>query len=266
MAIANYADYVDLIMNPVEVYHNIKDSLATTAGRLHSLWRSNPMQGAIPVASAICNSDTVGAIPIRANSIHRIGQITYSLANPGIITICDRLAHNGGLSGTVTTLQQTNLPTPALTRYINGVGVMIGLEIYTAIGTTATTVTVNYVDDRDQSLTTPATVFGGTGFNGAGRIIEIPLAQGSNGVKSVTGVTVLATTGTAGNFGVTLYRPQVDLVVPSLGSRQILFDGALGGGGNMPRSELGACLFYLVRSNAAASGVLAATITVVGNQ
>jgi len=33
------------------------------------------------------------------------------------------------------------------------------------------------------------------------------LADGDTGVRSVEGVTVAATTGTAGNFGVTLFKP-----------------------------------------------------------
>ena len=120
----------------------------------------------------------------------------------------DRLSHQGGLNATGTGAQTTNLPTAALPRYTDGRDVMLGLEIYTQIGSTATTITVSYTNELGTSgKTTPAIVFGGTGAREVGRFFVFPLQNGDSGIKSVQSVTVSATTGTAGNFGIVLFKP-----------------------------------------------------------
>jgi hypothetical protein len=48
---------------------------------------------------------------------------------------------------------------------------------------------------------------GGTGAREVDRFISIGLQEGDTGVKSVESLTMAATTGTAGNFGVVLVKP-----------------------------------------------------------
>lgn len=142
------------------------------------------------------------------------------------VQLWDRLAAQGGLSATVTTAQTTNLPLtlPAreAARAVPYVGVHIGLVIYSAIGSTATTVTVSYTNqDGVSGRTSVATLFGGSSGNErsvAGLMIPVPLQAGDTGVQSVQSVTVLASTGTAGNFGVVLLRPISMLAVAPMGA------------------------------------------------
>jgi hypothetical protein len=120
----------------------------------------------------------------------------------------DLLNINGGLSGTVTTPQTTNLPTAALTRYTSGEGVMAGIIILNQVGNTLTTVTVSYTNQAGTSgRTSTATSFGQTTFREINIFIPIPLQAGDTGVRSIESVTLAGTTGTAGNFGVCLYKP-----------------------------------------------------------
>jgi hypothetical protein len=122
--------------------------------------------------------------------------------------LVDLLNVSGGLNGTLTTAQTTNLPTAALTRHTTGEGVMAGIVIYTTVGTTATTVTISYTNSAGVSgRTSTATSFGNTGFREAGVLLPIPLQAGDTGVESIESVTVTATTGTAGNFGVCMFKP-----------------------------------------------------------
>jgi hypothetical protein len=122
--------------------------------------------------------------------------------------VVDLLNVSGGLNGTLTTAQTTNLPTAALTRYTSGEGVMAGIVIYTIIGTTATTVTISYTNSAGTSgRTSTATTFGGGFYREVGLLIPIPLQAGDTGIRSIESVTVAGTTGTAGNFGVCLYKP-----------------------------------------------------------
>ena len=122
--------------------------------------------------------------------------------------IVDMLSIQGGLNGTVATAQTTNLPTAALPRYTDGAGVCIGIRVHTSVGSTATTLTCSYTNQAGTSgQTTPAVSFGGANKGQAGIFIVLPLADGDTGVRSVQSVTLAATTGTAGAFGVSLFKP-----------------------------------------------------------
>jgi len=182
---------------------------AVIAGALSSLWlyQGSPAHGDIPgVASAPTNT-TPGALrftpPTGVQQKWLLG-MTATVRVAGTLTLYDRLLHNGGLSGTVITPQVVG---GSLTRNLSGIGNEIWVEIYTLVGTTGTTITASYVNELDVTRTTPAMSFGGTGNREATRLIHLPRASGDRGVKSVISVTVLASTGTAGSFGVTVARP-----------------------------------------------------------
>lgn len=124
------------------------------------------------------------------------------------MVLCDILSVQGGLSGTTASAQTTNLPTAALTRYTDGAGVMIGLAIYSAVGSTATTLNVSYTDSvNGAGRTTKDIVFGGSSANAQGQLLILPTQDGDKNPVSVESVTPAATTGTAGNFGVVLFKP-----------------------------------------------------------
>jgi len=132
---------------------------------------------------------------------------TATASNMSFLLV-DVLGINGGLSGTVTGTQTTNLPTAALTRYTSGDGVYPALFIQTNIGGTATTVTVQYTNQAGTgSRNTTASVFGGAGFNTSGALVRLGLQSGDTGCRSIESVNIVATTGLVGNFGVMLYKP-----------------------------------------------------------
>lgn len=185
--------------------------------RPNALWRSFLPAPANPTTSVAVDSNSdvaLGPIPAvtGGNELCVLGG-RFNTSGAGGMSVCviDLLNHHAGMSGIVTTEQTTNLPsgsTAALTRYTSGEGVMIGLVVYTIIGTTATTVTVRYTNSSGvANRTSTATTFGGTLFREGGSLIPIPLQAGDTGVRSVEGVTLAATTGTAGNFGVSLFKP-----------------------------------------------------------
>ena len=98
---------------------------------------------------------------------------------------------------------------------------MMALEIYSAIGTSAGTITASYTNEAGTSgQASPATSFGVSGFQQAQRFIPLPLAAGDVGVRAVASVAMSATSGTAGNFGVTLFKPLGAIFVPTA-SRQV---------------------------------------------
>lgn len=193
---------------------------ATVAGRITSLWQydGQPSAGAAPGAVTAPTNATAGALkqtnPGGARQKWLLGATAAPLA-AGTLILYDRLLHISGLSGTTTTAQTVG---GTLTRNTGGAGNQIWVEVYTQIGASSTTITASYTNQSGTSgKTTAATAFGNTGFREAQRIIALPLASGDTGVQAVASVTVLATTGTAGNFGVTVARPLLVMPVGVLG-------------------------------------------------
>lgn len=186
---------------------------APVANRWTSLWRYNQSDGAngaAPTTVAIPDRSTVGALPIANPGSGRqqwVLGIEPMLSQAGTLLLYDRLLHQGNLSGTVTTAQTVG---GTLTRYTGAesVGNQIWLEIYTAIGATGTTVTASYTNQAGTSgRTTRAASIGNTGWREGERMIPLMLQDGDTGVQSVESVTLAATTGTAGAFGVTIVHP-----------------------------------------------------------
>ncbi len=259
MAIANYATYTAELNAPMYKSNVTKSSVTTGAGLMYSLWAQAPFAGAAPTTAAVPTRTTTGALPGMQNGgANPLRMLKAELVRQrgGMLVLCDRLSHQGGLSAIVTTAQTTNLPTSALTRYTTGAGVMMGLEIYTQIGTTATTVTASYTNqDGTAGRTTLATAFGGTNNREVPRLINLPLQQGDTGVRAVASVTVLATTGTAGAFGVTLYRPLIAIpIVEHMGPH--VHDALLTLHGQFPEILDDACLFWLTTSATSSTGIL----------
>lgn len=188
---------------------------ATIAGRLTSLWQMNGYPtggGSAPGGTARNPTRSTNGAFGQANPGG--GRQKFILSGSYLPTgissmiVADRLADISGLSGTTTTAQNTTSLSVSRFTGTSAVGNMIAVEIYTQIGASVTTITATYTNQAGTgSQVTIAQVFGGTGAREAQRFIILPLAAGDTGVRSVESVTVLATTGTAGDFGVTIFRP-----------------------------------------------------------
>jgi len=211
-------------------YHKVPRvaGVAATApiiGRGCSLWTYDgmPASGAVPTVAAIPDRTTTGAIPFTAatggRDLHLIGtSITPLIA--GVFLLYDRLFHIGGLSGTSTAAQsvQGSPASPALTRNTGGAGNIAWYEIYTIIGSTGTTLTMNYTDDAGNSGQTSTINIGATNFREVTRAQRIPLAAGDTGIRAINTVQLTATTGTVGNFGITIAQPLAWIPVGAAGT------------------------------------------------
>jgi hypothetical protein len=265
MAIANYDSYKKKLKAPYQTLSSTKINLSSIVGRLTSLWVVAADAASTPAVAAVPIHTTTGSFGHKnSNGVQRISSLSGSIGSSGYMMITDRLSHQGGLSGIVATSQTTNLPTAPLSRYTSGAGVFMALEIYSAVGTTVTTVTVSYTNsDGVSGRISEPTVFGGTGFREGARMIVLPLQEGDQGVRSVENVTVLATTGTAGNFGVTLFKPLMGLPVMNMGFQPVHFDSILNLCGNMPKVENNACLQWMVLPSGSGIGVWLSTLQII---
>ncbi len=223
MTISSWASALAKKDTPNEVVRCAKaasGSLGAVPGT-GSYWAvlGNPLAGSAPTTAAVPTNATTGAIGQQNGGSLQLriaGYNYYNVTTQAGSLLIDRLSHQGGLDATVTGAQTTNLPTAALTRYTGGVGVKIGLLIYTIIGATASTITVSYTNSGGTpGRTSQAVVFGATGAREVARLITIPLQSGDVGVRSVENVNILASTLTAGNFGVILYKEIMPLILPS---------------------------------------------------
>lgn len=175
---------------------------------MYSLWTTGIFNGATPTTGSgnTCTNATTGAItlptPGGGNTIYTDASGVAATV-PITSWVVDRLVTTSGLDGTLTTSQAVNsVALPA--RATGGAGCAIVLESYVATGATSVTFTITYTNSSSTTSRT-ATVTGT--LNQVGKLLFAPLQSGDVGVQSIQSVQQSATTGTAGNYGVTIYKP-----------------------------------------------------------
>ena len=209
-----------------------KASIASqTANSYCSLWRATgqPGQGAIPTVVATCNNTTVGTIGFNQQTSPITSYGAYlEIATSNFSTtveLHDRLASMGGLNGTLTTAQSVNLDLNTLLATdniakrkgdANYSDVQWWLEWYTATGATAVTATiaVTYNDGTTGNLSALSLASSRPASHMISLNSLIPSAQSGKFIRGIVSVTLSATSGTAGNFGVTVTRPRMTLSSP----------------------------------------------------
>lgn len=230
------------------------------AGQFQSLWTAGgrPGAGAAPgSAGGIANtSSTTGAIPFSnpggSNTLY-LARLEISGATAGSIILYDRLVSTSTLSGIVATSQ--TISSTALTRSTTGTNVGLWIEWYSATGSTATTATFSYTNQAGTSGQSTSVAFPASPV--AGQMIPVPLAAGDTGVRAVASCTLSATTGTAGNFGITLASRVATVPIPVANIGQ-LYDYAQVG---LPVISSNACLAYKVLCSATNTGLLVSGLT-----
>lgn len=236
---------------PESIHFTKWDRIAGTAitflqNRYQSLWAHDgfPGAGAAPGGTAVAPDNTTdGGLkqsdPGGGRQKWLLNVENWLSNGQGSIMVYDRLLHISGFSGTVTSAQNVG---GSITRYTTteAWNNQAWIEIYTAIGGTGTTVTMSYTDQDGNSATSPATTIGGTNFQGQGRMIPLPLASGDTGVRGVTSVTLAATTGTAGDFGVTILRPLIEIPILQIGGGGMIDYLAA-----IPEIKTDACLAFM---------------------
>ena len=208
-----------------------KASIANTApGQYHSLWRATgqPGQGAIPAAAANGNQSTAGCLTFNQQTAPATSYLAYleaaSSNSAMTLEVHDRLRHMGGLNGTLTTAQTVGVALDGVTtdNMVARIGdsnysdVQWWLEWYTDTGATVVTATaaVTYSDGSTGNLTAVSLAATRRAsfmqpLNGL-----IPAGVAGKFIRAVTSVTLSATTGTAGSFGVTATRLRGTLFIP----------------------------------------------------
>lgn len=247
-----------LANNASRVFIDKASISSTVANQFFSFWRSagSPAAGVAPTAAAVPTNATQGALPFAdqtAPVTSYLAQATVMQSTSGGgFEIHDRLAHMGGLSGTVTTAQGalslvTTAPSAARLGAADYSEVQWWLEVYTALGATSVnaTVSVTYGDDTTANLS--AFALGATPR--AGRMYPLTPAEGKY-IKSVNSVALSASTGTAGNFGITATRPLATLATYVYNKPEVHDWAQLG----LPVVPNGACLQLITQCSTTVTG------------
>jgi hypothetical protein len=241
-----------------------KASLSNAAaGQSFSLFRATgvPGQGAIPGAAAICNNALLGAIGFAQQTSPATSYLAWlrlATANATMsVELHDRLAHMGGLSGTVTTAQTAAVDVTGTGDNLaarrgdaNYSDVSWWIEIYTDLGATGVNATVNVTYDDASTGNLAAVALGATPR--AGRLYPLVSAVAGRFIRAVNSVTLSATTGSAGSFGITATRLRgaIDTLVANKAERD---DWA---GLGLPEIANAACLFPVVVCSATTTGTV----------
>lgn len=188
-----------------------KNSITTVANATSNLYRATgfpPAGGYANIPNgATHNVDSDGAIPLN----HRAGKTAYfqnlgarMATGTNILLLYDLLVAGGNINANTTSAQTITFPN--LTRYVDGVGVMMVFEVTTALGSTAANLTVTYTDSGgisgrsvSFSLTTSAVVY---------RLqpVQFQVTISQPGVRTITQVQLSAAMG-AGYLAALLFKP-----------------------------------------------------------
>lgn len=212
-----------------------------------------PGAGAVPTTWANPDRTTAGALG-QANPAGGLQRwltnfIPHGTNNGSMLTLWDRLGHMGGMSGAVTTTQQVNGGVDGtITRTwkdpsgASHIGNEIWLECYSALGGTQATATVTYKNENGVTHTGTASVGGslvGYTCRLAQTMSKVQLASGDRGVSAVIDVTLSASTGSVGSFGVNIMHPVISLAAGQYSPE--MWSGAVEG---FQEVLTDACLFF----------------------
>jgi len=232
----------------------LKASIANSAsGFMFSLWKAagNPPAGSNPTTAATCTSATAGGFPFTNETANYLGHLWAQMAIAGSLIVYDRIQHMGGLSGTVITAQTVNLAIPANRNASpDGSDVEWFIEHYVDTGATGVTATITYTNGSDVGSRTCTVALAAT--TRASRLMQIIPSTAGDTIKSIQTVTLSATTGTAGNFGVTVAKVLHPIGV-SVISQISIFDAFNLG---LPVIPDNACLWLVELCSTTSTGVV----------
>ena len=207
------------------------------------------------------NGQIPHADPVTGNS--HLARLTGAATQAGVLSLLDRLWHNGGFTITSTGAQAITSPTwPARcptsltddTPATTGVGVMLALEVSAACGAATPTITVSYTNSAGTAGRTATNILATVASPAIGATYFLGLQAGDIGVRSVQSVT-LSASWVSGTINLVAYRPIVDLELPIAGTPNAV--DALTGG--LPRLYNGVVPWLVFTPNTTTATLVSGT-------
>jgi hypothetical protein len=269
----------DELIKRLQYSHNrVVVDKASLANQLTTAWTSmwtatgTPGTGAAPGAIAVCTQALTGALPLTNRTSPEKNYITFLEATCGNtltnFEIHDRLVHMGGLATNVNTSQNVliDLSTLLATSNLderkgdaNYSDVQWWIESYTDGGSTTVNLTINakFNDGTDANLTVLSLPRFRAGqsypLNGL-----IAAAQAGSFIRGINTVTLSATTGGAGSWGVTATRYRTGKLLPISNAKSSFSWYELG----LPDINNSSCLSIIVLPSTTSSGLIRASVRI----
>jgi hypothetical protein len=187
-----------------------------TLGRPHSYWGIAGSPGAGSFDTTLNGVTLSSTSTVPNGSIYRtdsasnsyLARFTGASSSSGMLMLCDRLWHNGGIVNATTTAQSITFPTlPArdANGSTNGQDIMLGLEVSAAMGTGTAVMTAVYTNSAGTGsrAATALDTYAPSGV--AGSFFRFALQSGDVGIRSVESVT-LSVARTSGTCNLVAYR------------------------------------------------------------
>jgi hypothetical protein len=248
MAITNLSQLIAAFPTK-QVFFPVKygTSNQAIAGTWNSSWRmtgSNLADMPDTGSGEAHDGTTLGRLMLQNAQSGKQLYLSRFIFSPTVIVGCymmDRLVSNSGLSGTATGVQTINsvaLPARAGT----GVGCELWIEWYASTGSTARTLTVIYTNsDGTTGRTTSISVAASFKLTGC---MRVPLQAGDKGIRSVQSVQWNGSTGTAGNFGITICQ-RIATIDNSLANSMTSMGPIRA---NLPEVSNDSCIYFILNS------------------
>lgn len=236
-----------------QYWNYFKSGTGAVSGRHYSLWNvgSFPAAGAAPSArpgGSVPTSATIGAIPFTdpggSDTLHFTTLQAQATAAPNTLMIYDRIFHAATISHTINTAQSvTGVPT----RYATTTSPLnfAFLEVTTALGATASNVTMTYTDQSGN--TAEAAVALAVIVSSVLTQIPhlpwfIPLNAGDTGCRTITNLT-MSVANTVGVSNIVQGHPLCFVPQPVANS-MVVMDG-INSAFNLRQILAGSCLSFL---------------------
>jgi len=232
------------------------------AGTFHDLWRiaGYPGIGVLAGNGTIYNRATLGAIPINTVTQSKalyLGRVHLGCGSIGTPILYDRLTCNNSLVGNTIGAQVFTVPLVP-SRHTMGRGVQIWGEIYLAIGATASSMGVTYVNQsgvggRVAVYQHPANA------ETVNQLVRFELQGGDTGVRSASQLQISLSTGALGSMGITLLRRIAEVPVTLAGGSQTLGPAELG----LPWVDPEACMAAMIFCSTTAMSFMEGSLNLV---
>jgi hypothetical protein len=194
-------------------------------GRPFSLWSQAGFPGAGAFDTTLAGVALTSSSVIPAGALRHVdpgagnsylARLAGAASQPGMLMLCDRLWHNGGIGITTTTAQTVNsaaFPARDAAASINGDTVLIGLEVSANCGAAAPAPTISYTNQAGTAGKSAGLAFATAASPQAGSFFQFGLQAGDTGVKSVQTYTQ-GTSWVSGTVNLVAYRILAALPLP----------------------------------------------------
>lgn len=250
MSITSQAGAIAGLMPPVPFVKAGTGTQVIGAPQSFYLSAGNPAAGTANTGLTGANYSSSSAVP--AGILYHqdppsgdayIARLLASCAQQATLLLLDRLWDCGPATASTSaqTITQPTLPARDANGATVGLGVMLGIEVITAVSSTAAVISVSYTNSVGVSGRTGTFIDLPTAATTAiGRFYRIGLMAGDYGVQSVQSVT-FSTDWTSGTIALVAYRllAELEMPVPAVANQLDAVSAAL------PRIYNGTCPFLV---------------------